>query len=131
VIDLANPIEIFRFEVKGPDSSARRIAPDDFIYTRTKGEKRCLLDTNRVSQKAQKMTDQRQEKVNGLGKLSMAGKKRRKGQDLQPIQTVPPQQNGYKNSFAGSTVLGTNPSITYHRFHPHTAVGNILIIIAL
>jgi hypothetical protein len=77
------------------------------------------------------MADQRQEKVNGLGKLSMTGKKRRKGQDLQPIQTVPPQQNGYKNSFTGSTVLGTTPSITYHRFDPNLAVGNTLIVIAL
>ena len=61
------------------------------------------------------MTEQRQEKANGLGKLSIAGKKRRKGQDLQPIQTAPPEQNGYRNNFSGTTALAPNQAMTYQR----------------
>lgn len=69
------------------------------------------------------MTEQRQEKANGLGKLSIAGKKRRKGQDLQPIQTAPPQQNGYRNNFAGTSALGPNPAISYQRYVLLTGVS--------
>jgi hypothetical protein len=47
------------------------------------------------------MAESRQDKTNRIGKAAAAGKKRRKGQDLQPIQTVPPQQNGFRNNYAG------------------------------
>jgi len=70
------------------------------------------------------MTEQRQEKANGLGKLSIAGKKRRKGQDLQPIQTAPPQQNGYRNNFSGSNALGPNVATNYQRYAPVTLVAS-------
>ncbi len=62
------------------------------------------------------MTEQRQEKANGLGKLSIAGKKRRKGQDLQPIQTAPPQQNGFRNNFSGTNPPITNQGANYQRY---------------
>jgi hypothetical protein len=51
------------------------------------------------------MAEQRQDKTNGIGKVAAAGKKRRKGQDLQPIQTVPPQQNGFREKYGDSSVL--------------------------
>jgi hypothetical protein len=68
------------------------------------------------------MTEQRQEKANGLGKLSITGKKRRKGQDLQPIQTAPPQQNGVRNNFSGQSTLGPSHSISYQRYALVTGV---------
>jgi hypothetical protein len=40
------------------------------------------------------MADQRQDKANGTAKPSTTTKKRRKGQDLAPIQTLPARQNG-------------------------------------
>lgn len=62
------------------------------------------------------MAEQRQEKANGFGKLSITGKKRRKGQDLQPIQTAPTQQNGYGNNLPGTGVLGTNQHMLFRRY---------------
>lgn len=56
------------------------------------------------------MAEPRQDKTNGIGKTAAAGKKRRKGQDLQPIQT-PPQQNGFRNNYAG---LAPNYSLDLH-----------------
>jgi len=57
------------------------------------------------------MAEQRQDKTNGIGKLAVAGKKLRKGQDLQPIQTVPPQENGLRENHGDSTV----PAATQNR----------------
>lgn len=59
------------------------------------------------------MAEQRRDKVNGVGKLNMAGKKRRKGQDLQPIQTVPLQQNGVRDTYTGSTAMAPNQKLDY------------------
>jgi len=59
------------------------------------------------------MAEQRQDKVNGAGKPNVAGKKRRKGQDLQPIQTVPPQQNGIRTTYTGSTAVAPNQNLDY------------------
>jgi len=57
------------------------------------------------------MAEPRQDRTNGIGKSAAAGKKRRKGQDLQPIQTVPPQQNGFRNNYAG---LAPNYPLNLH-----------------
>jgi hypothetical protein len=59
------------------------------------------------------MAEQRQDKTNGIGKVAIAGKKRRKGQDLQPIQTVPPQLNGYRNNYAAAAVLAPSQDLDY------------------
>ena len=60
-----------------------------------------------------RMAEQRQDQVNGIGKPNIAGKKRRKGQDLQPIQTVPPQQNGFGSLYTGSTAVPPNQNLDY------------------
>jgi hypothetical protein len=60
------------------------------------------------------MAEQKQDKSNGTGKVLIAGKKRRKGQDLQPIQTLTPQQNGFRNNYAGSTGLASVQAVEYH-----------------
>src|SRR5579859_41325 len=63
------------------------------------------------------MTDQRQDKQNGFGKLSIAGKKRRKGQDLQPIQTAPPSTtNGYRTQFTGQQGLSVAQNSAYRGY---------------
>jgi hypothetical protein len=62
------------------------------------------------------MAEQRSDKANGVGKIAAAGKKRRKGQDLQPIQTAPPGQNGVRNSYSASTAMGPPVHLNYPRY---------------
>jgi len=54
------------------------------------------------------MSEQRQDKSNGIGKAPVTGKKRRKGQDLQPIQTAPPRlHNGVKDGSGSAAGAST------------------------
>jgi len=56
------------------------------------------------------MAEQRQDRPNGTGnKPASAVKKRRKGQDLQPIQTTA-QQNGQLKNYASSAGVGPSGS---------------------
>ena len=74
------------------------------------------------------MADQGLEKVNGVGKLAMAGKKRRKGQDLQPIRTAPPQQSGIRGSHISSTTLGQSQTLNYpHRYGYRTFISCVSV----
>ena len=64
------------------------------------------------------MDEQRQEKPNGVGnRPALAAKKRRKGGDLQPIQTAA-QQNGQLKTYAspaGASAAGSsNVAANYH-----------------
>jgi len=59
------------------------------------------------------MSEQRQDKSNGIVKAPITGKKRRKGQDLQPIQTGPPRlHNGVKGGVGGAAGASTRAAGT-------------------
>lgn len=62
------------------------------------------------------MTDRRQDKVNGLNKFSGSGKKRRKGQDLQPIQTSEPQGNGFRSDNTRQSTASIRQHLTQSRY---------------
>jgi len=54
------------------------------------------------------MSEQRQDESNGIGKAPVTGKKRRKGQDLQPIQTAPPPlHNGVQGGVGSAAGAST------------------------
>jgi hypothetical protein len=62
------------------------------------------------------MSEQRQDNGNGIGKPPVTGKKRRKGEDLQPIQTAPAplhNGNGIKSGFAGAAAAGAAAGAGY------------------
>lgn len=63
------------------------------------------------------MTDRRPDKLNGVNKNSAAGKKRRKGQDLQPIQTsTASQQNGSRVESNAQNTTGARQSLNAVRY---------------